>query len=177
MHETFHKWVGHTLCDFHTIIVVRLVPYIEHRLLYIPHAMTEKINRYHRYAIAVGVAVLQNVVWVGILSTKILTETQCLRLKPCLLQLYQHKLQTAIILTNLRPEIDAEHRNLVTSAVGIFMLTHLYFCNFTLQKSRKHYLCHAVVLHKVLEHRIINRICNTYYHNCFLSLVGAKLGK
>ena len=85
MHKTLYKRVRHSLCNLHTIIVVRLVPYIKHRLFYFTHTMTQQINGYHRYAIVVVVVVLQYVVGVGILSAKILAETQCLRLKPCLL--------------------------------------------------------------------------------------------
>ena len=85
MHKTLYKWVRHSLCNLHTIIVVRLVPYIKHWLFYFTHTMTQQINGYHRYAIVVVVVVLQYVVGVGILSAKILAETQCLRLKPCLL--------------------------------------------------------------------------------------------
>ena len=134
--------------------------------------MTKQIYGYHRYAIAVRVIILQDVVGVGVLCTEVLSETQCLRLKPSLLKLYQYKFKTAIILTDLGTEVDAEHRNLVTCAVGVFMFTHLYLYHLSLKKGGKHSLGHAVVLHEVFENRVINRICNTYHHSrIFISLV------
>ena len=165
VHKTLHKRVGYTLGHLHTVIIVRLVLYIENRLFYVPHPMAEQINGYHRYAIAIGIRILQDIVRIGILRTKVLAETKSLRLKPRLLKFYQHKLQASIILTDLRTEVNAEHGNLVTRTVGIFVLTHLHLSHLPLQKSRKHCLGHAVVLHEVLEHRVINWVCNTYYHN------------
>ena len=145
---------------------------IKDRFLYFPYTMPKKIYGYHRYAIAVRVIILQDVVGVGVLRTEVLSETQCFRLKPSLLKLYQHKFKTAIILTDFGAEVDTEHRNLVTCAVGVFMFTHFYFYNLSLKKGGKHSLGHAVVLHEVFENRVINRICNTYHHSrIFFSLV------
>ena len=109
------------------------------------------------------------------MGAKILAEAQCLCLQPCLLQLYQNQLQASVFLPNLGSEVNAEHRNLVTRTVGIFMLAHLNFGHFPLQKSRKYGLGHAVVFHQVFEHRVINRVCNTYNHNLILSFVGANI--
>ena len=96
--------------------------------------MSEKIYRYHRNAIAVGVVVLQYVVGIGVLRAEVLAETQCLRLKPGLLKLYQHEFQAAVVLSHLCAEIDAEHRNLVACAVGVFMLAHFNLGHLPLQK-------------------------------------------
>ena len=147
------------------------MPHIKYRLLYVTHAMTKKIYCYHRYAIAVGIVLLKNVIGIGILGTQILAETKCLRLKPGLLKFNKHKFKTTILLTHLRSKIDAEHGNLVTCAVGVFMLTHLNLHHFLLQKCRKHSLGNAVVLHKILEHRVINWVCNSYYHYRILFLL------
>ena len=127
--------------------------------------MAKQINGYHRYAVTVGVVLLQYVVGIGILRTEILAKTQCLRLKPGLLKLYQYEFQAAVVLANLRAEVDAEHGYLVTCAVGVFMLAHLNLCHLPLQKGGKHCLGNAVVLHQVFENCVINRICNTYYHS------------
>ena len=136
--------------------------------------MSEKIYRYHRNAIAVGVVVFQYVVGVGILRAEVLAETQCLRLKPRLLKLYQHEFQTAVVLAHLCAEIDAEHRYFVSCAVGVFMLTHFNLGHLPLQKGRKHSLGNAVVLHEVFEDCVIYRVCNTYYHSRFFSLDHCK---
>ena len=127
--------------------------------------MTKQINGYHRYAVTVGVVLLQYVVGIGVLRTEVLAETQCLRLKPRFLKLYQYEFQTAVVLANLRSEVDAEHRYLVTGAVGVFMLAHLHLRHLPLQKGRKNCLGNAVVLHEIFENRVVNRICNTYYHS------------
>ena len=60
--------------------------YIKNRLLDVTHAMTKQINSYHRYAISVGIVILKNVVGISILSTQVLAETKCFRLKPSLLK-------------------------------------------------------------------------------------------
>ena len=176
VYETLHKRVGHPCGHLHSVIVVRLVLYIKHGLLDVAHAMSEQIDGYHRYAPTIGVIILDDVVGIGILRTEVLAETQRLRLQPCLLQFYEHQFQASVVLAHLGSEVDAEHRDLVTRTVGVFMLPHIHFGHLLFQQGRKYGLGHAVVLHQVFEHRIINRVCNTYYHNQFLFYVGANIG-
>ena len=96
--------------------------------------MSKQIYCYHRDTVAVGIVVLQYVVGVSVLRAEVLAETQCLRLKPRLLKLYQHEFQTAVVLAHLCAKIDTEHRYLVTCAVGVFMLAHFNLSHLPLQK-------------------------------------------
>ena len=175
VHQALHEWVRHPLCHLHAIVVVGLVPDVQHRLLDVSHPMPEQVYGYHRDAVAVGIGVLQDVVGVGVLRAEVLAEAERLRLEPCLLELYKDELQAAVVLAYLRPEVDAEHGYLIARAVGILVLAHLYLRHLSLQQGGEKRLGYAVVLHEVLEDRIVNRVCYAYYHGCFLLLVAKVL--
>ena len=124
--KALYEWVGHSFCHLIAVIVIRFVAYIKHWLLDVAHAVTEQIHCYHGDAVAVGATVLVYVVRIGILGAEILAETQSLRFQPCLLQFYEHKFQAAVILTHLCPEVNAEHRDFIVSAIGVLMLAHIH---------------------------------------------------
>ena len=85
MGKALYKRVRHAVCHLVAVIVIRPMANVKHRLLNISHTVTEQIYRYHRDAVAVGTAILVDIVGVGILRAEILAETQCLRFQPCLL--------------------------------------------------------------------------------------------
>lgn len=87
MHKTVNKRVGNALGNHVAIIVVRIMVDIDHRLLNLTDAVSEKVNGNHRNGIA-RMTVLVDITFVTVLSTKVLAETQGLRLQPCLLQLH-----------------------------------------------------------------------------------------
>ena len=107
--KALHKRVGHSFGHLIAIIVIRLVTHIKHRLLNFSNTVTEQIHRYHGDTIAIGAAILVNVVRIGILGAEILAETQCLRFQPCFLQLNEHKFQSAVLLSHLCSKVNAEH--------------------------------------------------------------------
>ena len=143
--------------------------YVKYGFVDVPHAVTEQIHCYHWYAITEGIVVFQDVVGVGILSPKILAETQGFSLKPRFLQLYEHEFQSTVILLDLCTEVDAKHGYLVAAAIGVFVLAHFHFHHISLKQCREYGFGNTFVLHQIFEHGVIDGICNAYYHSryCF----------
>ena len=113
------------------IIVKRLMPDIEHRLVDVAHSMAEQIDSHHwQCMLAAG----HHVVRIVILDTKILAEAQRLSLKPRLLKLNQYQLLGAVAMPYTRPEINAQDRHGVPFVVHILLWTHLYLQNVFFQK-------------------------------------------
>ncbi len=165
VHQAVHKRVGNASRHQPVLIVIGLVQDIQDRLLDVTHTVPQEIDTYHGDAHAALVSLPNDVVGVGILRAQVLAETQCLRLEPGLLQFYEHKLQAAVILAHLRSEVYAEHGYLVAAAIRVLVLAHLHLDDLALEQGRQYCLGHALVLHQVLEHRIINRVGHTDNHN------------
>ena len=106
--------------------------HIEHRLLYVAHLMAQQVDRHHGKGMTVA-ALRYDVLRILILHTKVLAETQCLRLKPGLLQFYQDEVLATVRLAHRGTKVDAEHRQRLTLVVGILVRTHLHFCDVLLQ--------------------------------------------
>ena len=140
---------------------------IHYRLFDVAHLMSKEIDSHHRIGKTLLVS-LAYVALVVVLRAKILSETQCLSVEPSLLQLYQNNAVLRFIafaLANRSREINAEHRQCVARSVAVFMRTNSHMNHFFLQQGRQYGLCDALVLHYVLEHGVVNRVGNMYYHN------------
>ena len=154
MRQTVDKGVGQPLYHLVAEIILSLVMYIEHRFLYLSHAMAQQIDSHHGQRIAVGSHVLR----ITVLSAQILAEAQCLRFQPCLLQLYKDDLHAAVVLSNLRSEVDAEDRQCVALLIGVLMGSQLHFQHFLLKEGRENGACHSFVFHEVFEDNVVNGI-------------------
>ena len=156
--EAVYEWVWQPLGHQVVVIVIRIPPHIEHRLLYVAHLMSKQVNRNHRDGIAF-LALWQYVFRIGIVHTQVLPETQRLGFKPSLLQLYQNKVERAVALTNRGSEVYAEDGEVLAVTVTVLITAHLHIHNLFFQQSRENGLGDALVLHEVLENNIVNGIC------------------
>ena len=89
MRQAVNERIGQSLPHYITLIVIALMTYIEHRLFYKSHTMTQQIDSHHGYGIAVFTLVI-HILRIGILGTKVLAETQRLSFKPCFLKLNEY---------------------------------------------------------------------------------------
>ena len=94
--EARHEGVGNTFLHHLTVAVAHLIVYVYHRFLDVAHAVTQQIDGYHRHAVAVVAHVCRALV----LHAQVLPETQRFRLKPSLLQFYEHDVRTAVVLAH-----------------------------------------------------------------------------
>ena len=85
--KALHKRLLLSVLDHLSVVVVYIVVDVYHRLLDVAHTMSEQIDRHHGVGETFG-RVAAYVQFVAVLRTKILAETQCLRVEPCLLQFY-----------------------------------------------------------------------------------------
>ena len=159
MGEAIDERIWYTLCHLLPVIVVCLAIYINHRFLYVSNTVPKEIDGNHRYGMTRWVIILTNILGIGIVRTQILAETKRFRFHPCLLQLYEHQLLPAIILTDGGGKVYAEHGDSLPAAVGVFMPAHLNSYYRLLQQRGKHGTSHALILHEVLEHRVVYRVC------------------
>ena len=145
---------------------------IDNRLGDVAYTMTKQIDGNHRKGMPV-LAVLDDILLAAVLGSEILTEAQRLRLYPCLLQLYEDKMLTAILLAYRSTKVNAEHRDVITRGIDILMGTLCYLDDILLQQSGKDGACDTFILHQILEHSIIYGICNVQFHNIplFISIV------
>ena len=158
--KALDKRVGKSPEHLAPVVVVRLVAHVKDRLLDVAHLVTQQVDRYHGDAVAVrsAVVLVADVLGVGILRAEVLAETKGLGFQPRLLKLYQHQAQLTVGLADLRAEVDAEHRYLVTCAVGILVLAYLGLHHFFLQQGGKQGLHDAVVLQQVLENSVVDGV-------------------
>ena len=167
--EAVDKRIGKPLRDYVVVVVERLVVDIKHRLLDVANLMAKQIDGHHRQ----GMVGVMHVLRVGVVHTQILAEAKGLRLKPCLLQLYQDKLLFAIFITDSGTKVYTEYGKRVAVLVAVLMGTDFHRHHIHLQQGRKDGPGYAFILHQVLEHYIIYRI--GYYHRSSFFLA-AKLG-
>ena len=123
--EAVHKGVGKTFCHYLVIVVVCLVIDIQDRLFDVAHLVPENIDRHHRQGgavLALGVDVLGT----GVLHAEILSEAQCLRFHPRLLQFNEDQMERSVLLLHGRPEVDAEDRERIAADVGVLVRPHLH---------------------------------------------------
>ena len=78
------EWIGKTFCHHFVVIVIRMTADIKNGLLNVTHLVAEQIDRDHRNGVG-SLIVRHHILYVGILRTKILTETQGFCFKPGLL--------------------------------------------------------------------------------------------
>ena len=78
-------------------------------------------------------------------------------------------MDTAIVLAYFGSKINAKHRNFVALHIGIFIFTHFHLYYRFFEQGRKQNFHHTFVFKQILEHRVINRICNIQ-HGYLLSL-------
>ena len=159
--ETLHKRVWQSLCHYVAVIVIRLAAYVEHRLLDVADFMSQQVNGHHGNGIS-PLVLRQHVFNVSILCTEVLTETQRLRFQPGLLQLNQYQVFRSVFLLYGCPEVYAEYRQPVAGDVGIFVAARLHFHHVLLQQSGQDGFCYAFVLHEVLEHDVVDGVCNNH---------------
>ena len=132
--------------------------------------MSQYINRNYRQTIPFWIDIpVWNILLVDILTSQVLSEAQSFRHQPCLLKLNQYQLLRTVIILYGGSKIYPHHRDFPLCHSRIFMRTHFKMYDFLLKQGRKHYLCHPVVFHHILEHRIVYRICYQY-HKKLLSL-------
>ena len=87
--QAVHKRVGQALGNQMAVVVVGLVPDVQHWLVYVANPVAQQIDGNH------GKGVLpagQHVVRIVILYAEVLAETKGLGLKPSLLQLYENEM-------------------------------------------------------------------------------------
>ena len=130
--------------------------------------MPQQVNGYHRY----GLPIVHHVFRVGVVNPQILAETECLRVKPGLLKLYQDEVLLAVRLANGGTEINPEHRKGVATVVAVLMGAHLDGHNVLLQQSGQDGAGYALVLHQVLEYYVVYGVC--YYHNTTSFIIGTQ---
>ena len=155
-----------------SVIVEHVVIYVHYRFIDISDAVSKEIYSHHRIGKSFLIS-LAYIVFVAVLRSKILTETECFGIEPRLLQLNQHHavlLNIAFALTNGSREVNAEHRERVACGVAVFMRTYRHVHHFFLQQSRQHGLGYALVLHDVFEHGVVNRVGYMYKHNVLVLL-------
>ena len=172
MGKTLHKGFLAAFLYNVAVIVEHVVIYVHYRFFDVPYLMSKEIYSHHRIGKAFLIS-LAYIVFVAVLRSKILTETECFGIEPRLLQLNQHHavlLHIAFALTNGSREVNAEHRERVACGVAVFMRTYRHVHHFFLQQSRKHGLGYALVLHDVFEHGVVNRVGYMYKHNVLVLL-------
>ena len=168
--KTLHKGLLIALGYGIAVIVVNVMIDVHDWIFDIAHLVTKQIDSHHGIGKTFPVGLL-HIVPATVLCTKILTETQHLRVEPCLLQFNQndtipHSITFAF--TDRRGEINAEHRQRVTRRVAVFMRTNRYMNHFFFQQSRQHRLGYALILHEIFEHGVVYRVGYMYDHNTLI---------
>ena len=77
-------------------------------------------------------------------------------------ELNEDELGAAIIVTNRRSEVDAEHRQRVALLVAVLMGAHLDCHNVLLQQSRQDGAGNSLVLHQILKDNVVYWV--SYFH-------------
>ena len=147
MYQTIYKWVRKAFRHLITIVIIRLMINVKNRHINVTNFMTKDINGNHRYSIWRPHLVVNHIFGIGILCTKILTETKRLRFKPRLLQFNKDKSYRTIILTDLCSEVNTEHRDIIPGSIGIFVSANFNRHDLLLQQCRKDGLCNTLILH------------------------------
>ena len=163
--QTVNKRIGQTLYHLIPVVVVSLMVDIEHRLFDVPHLVPKEIDSHHRQGIGTV-----HVLRVGVVHAQILSEAQCLGLQPCLLQFNEYQSFRAVLLTDSSSEVDAEYRERIALAVGVLMWPHLHLDDVLSEQCRQDGAGDALVLHQVLEHDVVNRVCYNHIACCLFSL-------
>ena len=169
--QAVHKRIGQPLCHHLTVVVVRLSAHIQHGFLDVAYLVSQQIDRHHRNG--VGTAAFRlHIGLVGILCPEVLTEAQCLRWKPCLLQFYQYQVLRTVILAHCGAKVDAEDGEAFAPDVGVFVAALLHLHHLFLQQSREDGLRDALVLKQILENDVVDRIGNRCHHAVVLVITG-----
>ena len=165
VYQAVDKRVLHAALNYLAIVVERVVSDINHSLVDVANTVAKQVNGNHGHGIALQLAFLHHVLLGVVLSGQIAAEAKRLGVYPSLLKLYEDETNRAVILLDLGGEVDAEHRNLVASHVGMLMAAHLNAYDLFLKQGRQHRLGDALVFHQELEHAVVYRIGNGIYHN------------
>ena len=163
MRQALHKRIVVATCQQVAIIVVRMMVDVDHRRRDVANPVAEQIDGHHREGMLVS-ALLHDVLLPRILGTQILAEAQGLRLQPGLLQFDEHHMLPAVLFADGGTEVYAKQRDVVTRDIGILVwpLHHLH--HPLLQQGRQDGAGNALVLHQVLEHRVIDRVRYIEFH-------------
>ena len=165
MDEAVDERVGESIGHLAALVVTGLVVDIEHWHFDVSDPMPENIHRHHRKPVGRAQLFLHHVLWVGILGSEILPEAQGLGLQPSLLQLDENQAQRPVVLADARPEVDAEHGDVVAVAIGVLVAAYLHLHHLFLQQRRKDGAGDPLVLHQIFEDGVIDGICYSNDHN------------
>ena len=164
VYQTVDERVGITMFHFLSVIIHSLMSHIDHSLVDVADAMPQEIDGNHRNGKSLVVTFLLYVFLRIVLQGKIATETQSLRVQPCLLQLYQYQMCVPVIFLDLRRKVDSEHGNVVTSNIGMLVTAHFHAHHFLLEQGGEYGLGNALIFHQEFEHRVINGVGYRIYH-------------
>ena len=146
-------------CRHHVAVVVeRLVVHVEHRFLDVAHLVAQQVDGHHRQ----GVAILLHILGVRVVYAQVLTESECLRFEPCLLQLNQDQFLLSTIVEYRGTKVDTEYRQCIAIVVAILVWPYLHLHYLHLQQGRENGAGNTLILHQVLEHDIVNRVGNLH---------------
>ena len=160
MCQAIDEGVWQSLCHGLLVVVVCLVLDVEHRLVDVSHAVPQQIHSHHWQGV---LATSKHVVGVVVLHAEVLAEAQCLRLEPCLLQLYEDEMLRAVVAADARAEVYAQHRHPIALVVDILVWAHLHLYDVLFEQCREYGASYALVLHEVLKHHVVDRVCNCYH--------------
>ena len=153
--------IGHLVA----IVVHGFVAHINHRLVDVANTMPQQINGNHRNGVALVGTILEHVLLCIVLCGEVSAETECLSVKPCLLQLNKHEPHGAVVLPHPCGKVDAEHGDVVACDVGMLMPAHLHTHDILLQQCRDDCTGDTLVFQKKLENSVVYGVCYCYLHN------------
>ena len=160
--QALYEGVVHAIDYQVAVIVVHLVVHIHHGCLNRSHLVAQKVDGNHGQRMHAAPAA-RHVAFMAVLEAQVLAEAQHLRLHPCLLHLYEDGLPLSLLVYHGSPEVDAVDREVVGEFVVVLVVAHVHLHHLLLQQGREDGTGYALVLHEVLEHNVVNRIC--YFHN------------
>ena len=164
MHQTVDEGVLLAVLYHIAVVVQGLVAGVHHRFRYVADAVPQKIDGYHRNGVPLFLSRLLYILFRIVLCGKVAAETKRFRVKPRLLQLYEHQTYGAVILLHLCGKVYTEHRQLVTRDVGVLVPAHLYADHLLFEQGGQHGLGDALVFHQKFEHRVVYRVGHGYLH-------------
>ena len=158
--KTIDKRVGQSLGHELPVVVVGLVPDVQHWLVDVAHTVPQQIDGHHGQR---TLATVNHIVRTVILNAKILAEAQRLRLKPSLLKFNKYQVNGTVRTPHTGTEVDSQDGNRVALVVHMLLGTHVHLQDVLFQQGGQDGARNALVLHKILEHHVIDRVCNGHH--------------
>ena len=105
----------------------------------------------------------------AVLRAKVLAEAQQVAWQVALLQLDEHVLLAPVLVSGHRTVVETEHRHGFALHVDEFVAPRLHMHHLTAQQGGEQDFHHALVLHEVLERKVVDRVGNGRCHDkeCF----------